>query len=110
MSTDWPSKSEHIRGRPLVHISEDRLRLAEHVHPPFICQVRGYLTDVFYLVGQCENWDGSERPINLFFGVQNTVPLHAKNKRSDFGYLMQFVADLITSIDTRGNKGIFKIF
>lgn len=59
-------------------------------------------------VGQCENWDGSERPINLFFGVQNTVPLHAKNKRSDFGYLMQFVADLITSIDTRGNKA--KIF
>ena len=60
-----------------------------------------------FSVGQCENWDGSERPINLFFGVQNTVPLHAKNKRSDFGYLMQFVADLVTSIDTRGNKGIF---
>ena len=63
-----------------------------------------------FSVGQCENWDGSERPINLFFGVQNTVPLHAKNKRSDFGYLMQFVADLVTSIDTRGNKGIFWIF
>ena len=40
----------------------------------------------------------------MFFAVQNTVPLHADNKRSDFGLVMQFVADMVSAIDIRGNK------
>ena len=46
--------------------------------------------------------------MNLYFAVQNTVPLHANNKRSDFGLVMQFVSDLVSQIDLKTNK--IKIF
>ena len=40
----------------------------------------------------------------MFFAVQNTVPLHADNKRSDFSFVMEFVADMITSMDLSSTK------
>lgn len=58
--------------------------------------------------GRCSQWRGGERPMNLYFAVQNTVPLHANNKRSDFGLVMQFVSDLVSQIDLKTNK--IKIF
>ena len=57
-----------------------------------------------FSVGQCSKWNGSQRPINMYFAVQNTVPLHAENKRSDFAYVMEFVADMITSMDMMTTK------
>lgn len=58
--------------------------------------------------GRCQNWRGAERPMNLYFAVQNTVPLHAHNKRSDFGYVMQFIADIVSQVDMKTNR--VKIF
>ena len=40
----------------------------------------------------------------MYFAVQNTVPLHADNKRSDFSLVMEFVADMITSMDLKTTK------
>jgi len=55
-------------------------------------------------VGQCSKWNGAQRPLNMYFAVQNTVPLHADNKRSDFSLVMEFVADMITSMDLKTTK------
>lgn len=58
--------------------------------------------------GQCESWQGGERPLNLFFAVQNSVPLHASNKRTDFSHVMQFVGDIIKQVDSKSSK--IKVF
>ena len=42
--------------------------------------------------------------MNLYFAVQNSVPLHANNKRSDFGLVMQFISDLVAQVDLKTNK------
>lgn len=58
--------------------------------------------------GRCAEWRGRERPMNLYFAVQNTVPLHAANKRSDFGFVMQFISDIVAQVDLKTSK--VKIF
>lgn len=58
--------------------------------------------------GRCQNWRGVERPMNLYFAVQNTVPLHAKNKRSDFSFVMQFIGDIVAQVDLKTSRA--KIF
>jgi len=58
--------------------------------------------------GRCEAWRGSERPMNIYFAVQNNLPLHSNNKRSDFGHMMEFIGDISSQIDLKNNR--VKIF
>ena len=57
-----------------------------------------------FLVGNCARWRGEERPLNIYFAVQSTLPLHATSKRTAVSEMMTFISDLVRGIDIKSNR------
>jgi len=55
-------------------------------------------------LGNCARWRGEERPLNIYFAVQSTLPLHATSKRTAVSEMMTFISELVRGIDIKSNR------